>query len=812
MACYRRYISFIFIPVILLFISSCGDKGVQKTAATQAVTVQETADIVPVPDSADALVTFLTGEVLHVNSDGERIPEIGDSITVGDRLETGSDGFIELQFGNLGVIRIQADSSYQIEFVELGEESEKVSGSLGAGSIIAKIRRLTDKDGFEVSVPGAVCAVRGTEFLIRADESGSVTIAVAEGAVAIIPPSMAEVGVSAGIDGKLIEIRSLMPLVTADEELLITSDALVEVERELVVWNTSDPDADGEKLDLLESRIRSALIDVPEPEPIGSGNAAVLQDETPELLTVAVYSSTDGDSGADDTRSISVLVPLTVRTIPADARIYINNRSAGRGNVSQVFAEGMSVSVIAVTSDGRRLEREIIAGTESFVEFVFEDPVLESEPEPEVEAEVEAEISELMIAAPEKATVVKTSPEPVQEMVDFRVIAEPGSAVIYINGRRLGTGSVDFEGIPGDEVTIRVERPGFAVFSRDITLRSASVPLRVNLEPEPIIAETRLPDDPAVGTLVSSGDIVVGTTASGTLYAVNRSGKLIWTRETSNRGGENTTPVIAGNRVYVIGDSELVIVNIFNGRVLVRQELTGDRGDLFGRRILDWGGHLILPSDSSLVFLNPDNGETEGMMSIPGGSHMTPAVWNKQIIIADQRGTLLYIDPDAKSIIRTVATGASQPIGQAPVINRNVAVFSGRRGTVTAVNLQSGQVIWERSLDENRKVQVHTDVVIDHGIVYVFGDGTLYAMKLENGENQFAPIPGVSAPPLVRNGILYLCRNDGILSMHNQRHGGSIGEFHLNEVSTVRPAGLGPYLVAATERRVFILDPRSMTE
>ena len=372
MASYHKFTNFILIPVILLFFSACGDRQAQVTENSQIIPVQKPAESVPVPDSTEALVTFLTGEVLHVYSEGERIPEIGDSITVGDRLETGSDGFIELQFGNLGVIRIQADSSYQIDFVELGEKSEKVSGSLGTGSIIAKIRRLTDKDGFEVNLSGAVCAVRGTEFLIRADERGSVTIAVAEGAVAVSPPSMAEVGVSVGNDRDLSGIRSLMPLVTADKELILTSDALAKVEQELVVWNTGGSDADKERLDLLESRIRSVLTEVPEPELIGSGNAAVLLEETPELLTVAISSGTDREAGADDTGSIPILVPLTIMTIPVDAGIYINDRSVGRGNVSQVFAEGTPVSIIAVTSDGRRLERDIIAGTESLVEFVFE--------------------------------------------------------------------------------------------------------------------------------------------------------------------------------------------------------------------------------------------------------------------------------------------------------------------------------------------------------------------------------------------------------------------------------------------------------
>ncbi len=795
MVCNSRYACVVTVLLIPFLLLSCGferntpeSTTTQKTISTEASESNADSDISQ-KKTTGALITFLTGEIRHISSGTDRSPEIGDRVHAGDRLETGIDGYIELQFGNLGVLRIQADSSYQLESVNLTDESEKVSGTLGSGSVLAKIRRLTNKDGFEVNVPGAVCAVRGTEFLIRADEYGSVMIAVADGSVSVAPLSLAEVTGRIETDEDLAEIRMLMPLVTANNEILINSDTFIEIEQELTVFTSGESvseesETSKERLVLFESRIKTALIDVPEPEPIRTENAEVLKEETPQILTV-VY-----DSGTDDSVSIPALVTLTIITEPSDAGIFINNRFAGYGSASRVFSEGSPVSILTVSKDGRRVEKELLAGSESLVNIVFDksesqtelDTVPETESEPqsgpaESAEKEEPEVSIVPLAVPVAIVVVESPVERVQRVAELSINVKPADAAIFINGERAGTGSYNFEGKPGDQLIIRVARPGYAGFSQNVILSSDSPPFRVNLEPVTIVSEVQLPDIPAVGSLVTSGDIVVGATARGTLYALNRSGRLIWTRTTNNRDGENITPVISGNRVYMTGNSELVIVNIDNGRIITRRELIGDQADLFGRRIVVLGKQFVLPSDSSLLFRNPENVKASAEITIPGGSRMTPVIWNHQILIANQRGSLLYIDPETKSIVRTVDTGVSQPIGQAPTISRNVAVFTGRRGTVTAVDLHAARVIWEHPLDDEGFVRVHTDAVINNGIVYVYRDGTLFSMNLENGETQFPPIPGVSAPPMVRNGILYLCRSDGILSMHDQRNGSFLGEF-----------------------------------
>ena len=821
-----RSYGIIFLLLSALLFSSCGRQANEDSASPRVTTADEasvpetaSSDIIPRSESLQALVTFLTGEVVLSGSEGDRELEIGDFINIGDELKTGTDGYVELQFGNLGVLRIQSDSLYRLDTADLKEDSEQVSGSLGVGSIVAKIRHLTNRDGFEINVPGAVCAVRGTEFLIRAEEGGAVTIAVADGAVSVSPPSLSELGRDTDISGNnLSDIRLLMPLVTADKEIVISLDTLADVEQILTDYQESEDrnaETDNSKLTELKSRIIGIVTKVPLPSPVAieTVNADILDSETPEILEVEYKQE------GDESSYLPALVTLTVTADPRGTRIFINNRPAGQGAASMVLTKGSEVSILGVSPDGRRLEKVLTAGSESQVSLDFEELPMPTESNEDTESgvtSVDVPVSAALPAAVTQSVVSTVTVSPVADKVVFQITSEPADAAVFINGSRLGSGSGEYEGNKGEQLLLKVERPGYENFTQTVSLSAQSPPLHVTLEPRPILRKSRINAAPAVGSLVSNGTIAVGATGGGTVFAVNRNGRILWTRTTRNRDAENITPVISGNRVFLIGNAELAIINISDGSIIARRELTGDQADLFGRRVLIWNKYIILPSDSALIYINPNNvpeaGKVVDSINIPGGSRMTPALWDNQIILADQRGALLYIDPVSKSVTRSVSTASSQPIGQAPAISGNTAVFSGRRGNVTAINLQQGEVIWDRRLKEGGSVRVHTDAVFSNNGVFLYGDGVLYALNLGNGENLFPPVSAVTAPPQIINGVLYLCRDDGTISLLNPDSGAPIGEFQLGEFSRVRPVGLGPLIIAAGEENVYVLDPRSMTD
>lgn len=774
----------LFAVILTMTLLSCGQETSEQPVAKQAAEVQSSPAEIIESDPADALITYMTGKVSVISSGSERIPEIGDSLQDGDKILTGPEGFVELQYGNLSAIRIQENSIYILQEFSTSSEKNKASGLLSLGSLVAKVRKLTGGDSFEVNVANAVCAVRGTEFLVRADSEGSVTIAVAEGTVQVAPPSLAAGNISDENAETLMAIFSLMPLISAKEEIVLSSESLIVAEAELLVWKEAPDAADQtEALALLTERMEKSLVEVPSPVIISKVNSVEITNNLPVVLTIP---SVNKEMETPDPE----LVTLTVIAEPSDSRIVVNGQLSGRGTSSRVFIKGESISIQVLSTDDRTLEQTVIAGDEAIVSFVFEE-------------EVQAEAAVVPV-------VIESISTPETQSAKIEIDVEPNDATIFVNGNEVGRGNASIRSEVGKAVRLRIVRPGFEPYSREFAAQAGSPNIRIELEPRLLVRKAPLPGA-AVGTPATGQGYVAAATDTGILFALNQNGERVWTFDTANRGGENTSPVISGNRVYSIGNTELVILDLPTGNLINRIELTGDRPDIYGRRPLPMGNTIVLPTDSALEFLNPESGELLKRMEIPQGSRMTPAIWNRQLITADQRGNLLYIDPDGMNITRKVGTEISQPTGQAPAISSGgIALLSGRRGTVCAVNLAAAKVLWRRPLSESESVRVYTDIIVADDVAYVYGNETLYALNIDDGRDQFPPITGVSAPPMVSGDLLVLSYEGGLLVFHNRRNGQFLGEVVLRENSVARPVQIGPYIIATGESSAFVIDPRSI--
>jgi hypothetical protein len=82
---------------------------------------------------------------------------------------------------------------------------------------------------------------------------------------------------------------------------------------------------------------------------------------------------------------------------------------------------------------------------------------------------------------------------------------------------------------------------------------------------------------------------------------------------------------------------------------------------------------------------------------------MTPSLWKDRIVIADNKGKLLVMDPSVGNIISSVATGSLPSVAQSTAIKGDLAVFSSRKGGVSAVDMAKGSVpAYERNFRGSR--------------------------------------------------------------------------------------------------------------
>jgi len=178
-----------------------------------------------------AVIDSVVGSAVLLHGENPPIPlEVGRLVRTGDIVRVGPDSSVELRWARwAGGMRIKLgpDTNFTVARATVnrstGEEESRLH--VEKGTVWIRLRRaITGKSKFEVEMPTAVAAVRGTVFQVSVDESGISYVSVWDGAVAVKTKSGAEFTVSGGASTQIDpgveprEPRLLSPTETAEWE------------------------------------------------------------------------------------------------------------------------------------------------------------------------------------------------------------------------------------------------------------------------------------------------------------------------------------------------------------------------------------------------------------------------------------------------------------------------------------------------------------------------------------------------------------------------------------------------------------------
>ena len=144
------------------------------------------------PAITQGIVTFLEGRVSAGTGADWRPISVGDAVPTAESVKTDSGSSCDLQFGEASAIRIGPDAVIELMTISLATGKKIVDLGLLAGAVTCKVNKLMEKDRFQIVTKTAVCAVRGTQFAVDDRAGKAITVAVREGAVAILPLSFDE--------------------------------------------------------------------------------------------------------------------------------------------------------------------------------------------------------------------------------------------------------------------------------------------------------------------------------------------------------------------------------------------------------------------------------------------------------------------------------------------------------------------------------------------------------------------------------------------------------------------------------------------
>lgn len=149
------------------------------------------ATVVAIASGQTALgvISYLEGDI-NVLRDGEylnrRAIDIGLEIAEFDTVETGSDGYIEIEMDAPSAgstVKVRPDTSFYFEGTPRESSRFVTTFQLLRGSLGLKVGKLASNENYRVQTDTAVMAVRGTEFNVDMATDRSVLISVPEGRV-----------------------------------------------------------------------------------------------------------------------------------------------------------------------------------------------------------------------------------------------------------------------------------------------------------------------------------------------------------------------------------------------------------------------------------------------------------------------------------------------------------------------------------------------------------------------------------------------------------------------------------------------------
>ncbi len=108
----------------------------------------------------------------------------------GDKIETKRESRCEITLKNGDVIRIDENSIYTMEDIQVTQQTVKANSYLSVGKLWATIQKIFSEDDYvTVKSPTAVIAVRGTIYRLDVEKDSTSTVKVYDGQVEVKPAS-----------------------------------------------------------------------------------------------------------------------------------------------------------------------------------------------------------------------------------------------------------------------------------------------------------------------------------------------------------------------------------------------------------------------------------------------------------------------------------------------------------------------------------------------------------------------------------------------------------------------------------------------
>jgi outer membrane protein assembly factor BamB len=237
-------------------------------------------------------------------------------------------------------------------------------------------------------------------------------------------------------------------------------------------------------------------------------------------------------------------------------------------------------------------------------------------------------------------------------------------------------------------------------------------------------------------------------------------------------------PIVAGGRVFAMdGGSQVGAYDTATGREIWRVDVRpdGDNGNGFGGGVAYWKGRLYVTSGFARVLaLDPQTGKVIWKTRVSGPIHSGPTVVDARLYAVTVDNELVVLDTKDGSKIWShdgIPESASLIGSDSPAVQGEAVVVGYSSGEIYALTVENGRALWSDNLASVGAVDAVSALadirgrpVIDRDRVFaVSHGGRMAAIDLRTGERIWETDIGSTHGPWVAGDFVYVLSNDNTL-------------------------------------------------
>jgi outer membrane protein assembly factor BamB len=263
-----------------------------------------------------------------------------------------------------------------------------------------------------------------------------------------------------------------------------------------------------------------------------------------------------------------------------------------------------------------------------------------------------------------------------------------------------------------------------------------------------------------------------------------------WSRsfgEGNSRSGQILAPpVVENGRIFTM-DAESVVTafDAGNGRKLWKFDPQPKRTDTttFGGGVAALGNRVYIATGYAQVLaLDAKSGKLLWRRPVPGPLHAPPTVADGRVFAVTVDNELVVLAADDGRVLWThngLPETAGLLGGSSPAVEGDIVVVAYSSGEIFALRVENGRALWTDNLASARSLDALTALadirgrpVIDHGLVFAIShSGRMVAIDLRTGDRVWEQDLGGSFTPWVAGDFVYVLTNDAAVVCLTRKEG-----------------------------------------